>query len=118
MSNIFIFGATGEVGSRLGPMLVKAGHSVTELHREPEQAEYLENAGMTACLGDIMEMTADDLTYVAKHSDVIVFSAGAGDIGAGAGHPAPWPRRQNPDGMLFDPRTDSWPAPLFSSGLV
>ena len=28
MSKIFIIGATGGVGSRLGPMLVDAGHDV------------------------------------------------------------------------------------------
>jgi len=62
MSNIFIVGATGGVGSRLGPMLVKAGHKVTALHRKPEQASHLTDAGMTPCLGDIMKMTADDFT--------------------------------------------------------
>ena len=37
MSKIFIIGATGGVGSRLGPMLVRAGHTVTALHRNREQ---------------------------------------------------------------------------------
>ena len=31
MSKIFIIGATGGVGSRLGPLLVEAGHDVTGL---------------------------------------------------------------------------------------
>ena len=35
MSKVFIIGATGGVGSRLGPMLVEAGHDVTGLHRQP-----------------------------------------------------------------------------------
>lgn len=82
MSNIFIIGATGGVGSRLGPMLVKVGHKVTALHRKPEQAGHLTDAGMTPCLGDMMNMTADDLTNFTKSSDVIVFSAGAAGSGS------------------------------------
>lgn len=81
MSNVFIVGATGGVGSRLGPMLIEAGHKVTALHRKPEQASHISDAGMTPCLGDIMDMTADDLTNLMKHSDVIVFSAGAAGSG-------------------------------------
>lgn len=81
MSNIFIVGATGGVGSRLGPMLIKAGHKVTALHRKSEQANRITQAGVTPCLGDIMAMTADDLTHFTKGSDVIVFSAGAAGSG-------------------------------------
>lgn len=81
MSNIFIVGATGGVGSRLGPMLVKAGHKVTALHRKPEHASHLTNAGITPCLGDLMDMTADDLAHFTKEHDVIVFSAGAAGSG-------------------------------------
>ena len=81
MSKIFIVGATGGVGSRLGPMLVKAGHKVTALHRKPEQASHLADAGMTPCLGDIMKMTGYDFTNFMNSSDVIVFSAGAAGSG-------------------------------------
>ena len=79
--HIFIIGAAGGVGSKLGPMLVKAGHKVTALHRKPEQESYLTNAGMKPCFGDIMKMTADDLTNFTKNIDIIVFSAGAADSG-------------------------------------
>jgi uncharacterized protein YbjT (DUF2867 family) len=82
MSRIFIVGATGGVGSRLSPMLVKAGHKVTALHRKPEQASHLAAAGVTPCLGDIMKITADELSNFTKDSDVIVFSAGAAGSGA------------------------------------
>ncbi len=81
MSRIFIIGATGGVGSKLGPMLIEAGHKVTALHRKPEQASRLAEAGMTPCHADIMNMTADDLTDLTKNSDVIVFSAGAAGSG-------------------------------------
>ena len=81
MSRIFILGATGGVGLRLCPMLVEAGHKVTALHRKPEQTGPLADAGMTPCLGDLMNMTADDLINFTKGSDVIVFSAGAAGSG-------------------------------------
>ena len=81
MSKVFIIGATGGVGSRLGPLLVEAGHDVTGLHRKPEQAENLENAGITPRFGDIITMTADDLTNLTSDCDVIVFSAGAAGSG-------------------------------------
>ena len=57
MSKVFIIGATGGVGSRLGPMLVEAGHGVTGLHRHPDQADKLLSAGITPWLGDIMFMS-------------------------------------------------------------
>ncbi|AKH68077.1 NADH(P)-binding [Spongiibacter sp. IMCC21906] len=81
MSHVFIIGATGGVGSRLTAMLIKAGHNVTALHRKPEQAKQLSEAGTTPCLGDIMTMTSDDLASEAKHCDVIVFTAGAAGSG-------------------------------------
>lgn len=81
MSKIFIIGATGGVGSRLGPMLVDAGHDVTGLHRKPEQTGKLENAGITPRLGDIMTMAVEDLTEFTRDCDVVVFSAGAAGSG-------------------------------------
>lgn len=81
MSNIFIIGATGGVGSRLSSMLIAAGHKVTGLHRKPEQANRLREAGIQPCYGDIVEMTSDDLTNASQGHDVIVFSAGAAGSG-------------------------------------
>lgn len=81
MSNVFIIGSTGGVGFRLGRMLVAAGHKVTGLHRKPEQANDLLDAGITPWLGDIIEMTIDDLTDATKDNDVLVFSAGAAGSG-------------------------------------
>ena len=73
MSRVFIIGATGGVGSRLVPMLIKAGHKVAALHRKPEQVSQLESAGITPCLGDIMTMTADDLTDL-RRAAMLLFS--------------------------------------------
>jgi len=62
-------------------MLVDAGHDVTGLHRKPEQADWLENAGITPRLGDIMTMAAEDLAELTRDCDVVVFSAGAAGSG-------------------------------------
>ena len=81
MSRIFLIGATGGVGSKLGPLLVAAGHEVTGLHRKPDQANPLAAEGVTPCLGDIMDMTSRDFVDLTKDSDVIVFTAGAAGSG-------------------------------------
>jgi len=81
MSNIFIIGATGGVGSRLIPILVEEGHKVAGLHRKSEQADALRGAGIKPYLGDIVEMSTNDLTNATQGSDVIVFSAGAAGSG-------------------------------------
>ena len=81
MSDIFLIGATGGVGSKLIPMLIEAGHQVTALHRNREQADALRNAGVEPYLGDIIEMSAEGLAHAAKGSDVIVFTAGAAGSG-------------------------------------
>jgi len=81
MSHVFLIGSTGGVGSRLVPKLIAAGHTVTGLHRKPEQAETLKEAGAKPYLGDIIEMTAEDLTTASAGCDVLVFSAGAAGSG-------------------------------------
>ena len=81
MSKIFIIGATGGVGSKLGPMLVAAGHDVSGLHRKPDQADKLLSAGITPWLGDIMFMSVEDLAAATRDCDVVVFTAGAAGSG-------------------------------------
>ena len=81
MSHVFLVGATGGVGSRLGPMLAAAGHRVTALHRKPEQAEALSKDGLEPVLGDIIEMTAEDFARAMGAADIVVFSAGAAGSG-------------------------------------
>lgn len=81
MSKISIIGATGGVGSKLGPMLINAGHQVSALHRKPEQASDLTIAGMIPCHGDIMNMSVEDFVRFTHSSDAIVFSAGAAGSG-------------------------------------
>lgn len=81
MSHVFLIGATGGVGHRLAPLLVKAGHKVSGLHRKPEQAEELKAQGVTPVHGDLMEMDADAMTEATQGADIVVFSAGAAGSG-------------------------------------
>ncbi|TCK16550.1 SDR family oxidoreductase [Marinobacterium mangrovicola] len=81
MSTIFIIGATGGVGHRLTPILIKAGYKVIGLHRKPEQAEVLREAGVTPVEGDFIDMSADDLAKAMAGADIVVFSAGAAGSG-------------------------------------
>lgn len=78
---VFVIGATGGVGHRLIPMLVAAGHEVVGLHRKPEQAEAIRDAGAVPVSGDIIAMSADDFAEAAQGCDAIVFSAGAAGSG-------------------------------------
>ena len=81
MASVFIIGATGGVGGRLGPLLVQSGHKVIGLHRKPEQAAELSERGIAPVHGDIMEMTPKQLAEAAQGAEVIVFSAGAAGSG-------------------------------------
>ena len=81
MHHIFLIGATGGVGHRLAPLLVKAGHKVSGLHRKPEQAEELKAQGVIPVHGDLMEMDADAMTEATRGADIVVFSAGAAGSG-------------------------------------
>lgn len=77
MARIFIIGVTGGIGHRLAPLLLANEHQVTGLHRKPEQADNLRNAGITLVLGDLMELTAETLAPLIRGHDIVVFSSGA-----------------------------------------
>ncbi len=62
---VFLIGATGGIEHRLVPMLHANSHEIIGLHRKPEQAEAIAQAGATPVLGGIIDMDADDLASVA-----------------------------------------------------
>ena len=78
---IFLIGATGGVGHRLLPLLVENGHEVVGLYRKAEQASQIAHDGGLPVLGDLIEMSVDDLVTAAQGCDAIVFSAGAAGSG-------------------------------------
>jgi len=55
---IFVAGATGAVGRRLVPLLVKAGHEVVGMTRSPEKVATLNDAGADAAVVDVFDALA------------------------------------------------------------
>ncbi len=52
---MFLAGATGAIGRRLVPLLLRAGHDVTGTTRSAEKARELERAGVAAALLDVFD---------------------------------------------------------------
>lgn len=81
MSNVFIIGATGNVGRRLIKQLAERGHQPLALHRKAEQSDELKAAGATPVKGDLVETDSKRLAELMQGSDAVVFTAGAGGKG-------------------------------------
>jgi uncharacterized protein YbjT (DUF2867 family) len=77
--NVFILGITGGTGSRIARLLVDQGHSVSGLYRHPNQIAKLERTGVTPFAGDIATISTRDLSQVIHKTEVLVFTAGAGE---------------------------------------
>jgi nucleoside-diphosphate-sugar epimerase len=52
---IFLAGASGVIGRRLFPLLLKAGHPVVGMTRSATSAEKLEASGVTAAVADVFD---------------------------------------------------------------
>jgi uncharacterized protein YbjT (DUF2867 family) len=55
---VLVAGATGAVGSRLIPLLVAVGHTVTGLTRSPAKVEAIRSSGATAAVADALDAAA------------------------------------------------------------
>ena len=62
--NVFITGAAGFIGGSIATGLVQAGHRVTGLVRNAEQADELKALGITPVIG-----TLEDATLAARASE-------------------------------------------------
>jgi nucleoside-diphosphate-sugar epimerase len=69
---IFVAGATGAVGRRLVPRLVRAGHSVVGLTRTPDKAKFIRELGAEPLVGDALDETSVHAAVRAAKPDVIV----------------------------------------------
>jgi|RhiMetdeSRZDD1v2_1073273.scaffolds.fasta_scaffold00066_77 nucleoside-diphosphate-sugar epimerase len=69
---IFVAGATGAVGRRLVPRLVRAGHSVVGLTRTSEKAAFVRNLGAEPVVADALDANALEAMVVSARPDVIV----------------------------------------------
>ncbi|WP_238884087.1 NAD(P)-dependent oxidoreductase [Clostridium sp. YIM B02551] len=70
---IFVTGATGKVGSRLVPYLLKNGHSVRILVRNAEKALVLKEQGAEVVEGDLLNN--DNLTEIIRGVDAVIHTA-------------------------------------------
>jgi uncharacterized protein YbjT (DUF2867 family) len=76
---IFIVGITGGTGLRLARLLKRRGDEVTGLYRRRSQAQMLDEIGVTGTLGDIVQTDVKALAEDFSGTDVVVYTAGAGD---------------------------------------
>jgi uncharacterized protein YbjT (DUF2867 family) len=77
--NVFILGITGGTGSRIARLLIDQEHCVSGLYRHPRQIEKLEEMGARAFAGDIATISEQELARALDDTEVVVFTAGAGD---------------------------------------
>ena len=64
---IFVAGATGAVGRRLVPRLVRAGHSVTGLTHTPSKAGFVRELGAEPVVADALDERSIRAAVVAAH---------------------------------------------------
>lgn len=69
---VFLAGATGAIGTRLVPLLVEAGHSVTGMTRSPKKADGLRHAGADAAIVDALDPAAVAVAVERAKPEVIV----------------------------------------------
>lgn len=78
MARVFIIGGHGKVALEAAPRLTRDGHQVTSLFRRPEQENEVAASGATPHLGDVQNMSTDELAAAMAGADVVIWSAGAG----------------------------------------
>jgi nucleoside-diphosphate-sugar epimerase len=69
---IFVAGASGAIGARLIPMLVKAGHDVTGMTRTAAKAPLIRAAGAVPVIADALDQNAVTEAVCRASPDVIV----------------------------------------------
>jgi nucleoside-diphosphate-sugar epimerase len=70
---IFLTGATGYIGSAVLDAVLRAGHEVTALVRDPEKAERLTQRGVEAVVGDLSKPAS--YSSKAARADAIIHTA-------------------------------------------
>ncbi|WP_405373465.1 MULTISPECIES: SDR family oxidoreductase [unclassified Microbacterium] len=78
MARILLIGGHGKIALLLEPILAEAGHHVTAVIRNPDHESDVTDAGATALVADIEQLTTEQLTNVVSGNEVVIWSAGAG----------------------------------------
>ena len=76
-----IIGAHGNIGLRVGTILVDRGVETVGFIRKEEQAGKLKAVGVKPEFADIIETPVDEYSKLLQDIDALVFSAGAGGAG-------------------------------------
>ena len=69
--HVLLTGATGYIGKRLIPALLKENHKVTCLIRQPERVDYFTNLGCNVIIADLL--TGEGLSSAPKDIDIAYF---------------------------------------------
>lgn len=67
---VFVTGATGAIGIRAVPLLLRSGHTVTAAGRSPVKRRYLEQQGAQVVEADLFDLTA--MRQAVRRHDAIV----------------------------------------------
>ncbi|WP_194408728.1 SDR family oxidoreductase [Microbacterium cremeum] len=78
MTRILIFGGHGKVALLLEPLLVRDGHTVTAVIRDPAHEAEVAATGAQPVVADVELLDVEQLTNLVAGNDVVVWSAGAG----------------------------------------
>ncbi|WP_067822327.1 NAD(P)H-binding protein [Nocardia inohanensis] len=78
---VFVIGAAGGIGRRLAALLTEVGDEVTGMHRNPDQADAIADAGANPVTGDLITDGIDALAAKFRSHEAIVFAAGAHGTG-------------------------------------
>ncbi|KNX37372.1 SDR family oxidoreductase [Luteipulveratus halotolerans] len=78
MARIALIGGHGKIALLAEPLLVRAGHTVDAVIRNPEHSADVEAAGATPVVADVESLDADATAQLLDGYDAVVWSAGAG----------------------------------------
>lgn len=83
---VFVAGASGTIGRRLIPMLVRAGHVVVGMTRSPGKADIIRAAGAEPVVADALD--EDAVLAAVRHAgpEVVVHQLTASRPGSTSGH--------------------------------
>jgi len=71
-TDIFLAGATGVIGRRLVPLLVRSGYSVTGTTRSPSKTEIIERLGGTPVVVNVLDDDAIEAAVVRARARILI----------------------------------------------
>jgi nucleoside-diphosphate-sugar epimerase len=69
---VFLAGASGVIGARLVPLLVREGHEVAGMTRSPEKADRLRELGAEPVVCDVFDAAALDRAVAASRPELVI----------------------------------------------